>query len=245
MRRAARCGRWSGGRDYRRSVFNRATMARRQPGSAFKPFVWAAALEAGLSPDDTVLDAPIRIGGWSPANFERRYLGEITLEEALAQSVNTASVRLLMQAGGPRAVAGLARRLGITDPLPANASIALGTGRGGAFAADRRLRHVLQWRRAGHAVRHSFRPAKGGGPRRRAAGAGAGVRSGSRGDDGANAGRRRQPGQRPGGRRSPGRTVAGKTGTTQDYRDAWFVGWTNGMVIGVWLGNDDNRPPRG
>src|SRR5208337_2740369 len=83
-----------GGRDYRESSYNRAVVARRQPGSAFKPFVWLAALEKGQTPDSPVLDAPIRIGDWSPEDFERRYLGDITLEEALAQSINTASVRL-------------------------------------------------------------------------------------------------------------------------------------------------------
>ena len=117
-----------GGRDYRQSSFNRAVSARRQPGSAFKPFVWLAALEKGVQPDDTVLDAPIRVGNWSPADFERRYLGEITVEEALAQSINTAAVRLLLQAGGPRVVARLASRLGIADRLPKDASLALGTG---------------------------------------------------------------------------------------------------------------------
>ena len=117
-----------GGRDYRQSQFNRAVLARRQPGSAFKPFVWLAALEQGVRPDDTVLDAPIRIGNWSPVDFERQYLGEITVEEALAQSINTAAVRLLQQAGGPRAVANEAARLGIADKLPDNASLALGTG---------------------------------------------------------------------------------------------------------------------
>ena len=117
-----------GGRDYRQSLFNRAVLARRQPGSAFKPFVWLAALEKGVQPDDTVLDAPIRIGNWSPADFERQYLGEITVEEALAQSINTAAVRLLQQAGGPRAVARVAARLGIADKLPNDASLALGTG---------------------------------------------------------------------------------------------------------------------
>ncbi len=117
-----------GGRDYRQSSYNRAVVARRQPGSAFKPFVWLAALQQGMTPDSPVLDAPIRIGDWSPQDFERRYLGEITLQAALAQSINTASVRLLLAAGGPRAVAGVAHRLGIADKLPDNASLALGTG---------------------------------------------------------------------------------------------------------------------
>ena len=117
-----------GGRDYRQSPFNRAVLARRQPGSAFKPFTWLAALEKGVRPDDTVLDAPIRIGNWSPADFERRYLGEITVEEALAQSINTVAVRLLLRAGGPRVAGKAASRLGIGGKLPNDASLALGTG---------------------------------------------------------------------------------------------------------------------
>src|SRR4029077_16224426 len=117
-----------GGRDYRQSSFNRAVLARRQPGSAFKPFTWLAALQKGVRPDDAVLDAPVRIGNWSPVNFERRYLGEISVEEALAQSINTSAVRLLMQAGGPRVVARVAAGLGIADKMPNDASLALGTG---------------------------------------------------------------------------------------------------------------------
>ena len=142
-----------GGRDYRQSSFNRAVLARRQPGSAFKPFVWLAALEKGVQPDDTVLDAPIRVGNWSPANFERRYLGEITLEEALAQSINTVAVRLLMQAGGPRVVAQLATRLGIADKLPNDASLALGTGEVGLLELTAAYARVLQRRRARRPVR--------------------------------------------------------------------------------------------
>ena len=142
-----------GGRDYRRSSYNRAVLARRQPGSAFKPFVWLAALEKGETPDDTVLDAPIRIGNWSPEDFERRYLGEITLEEALAQSINTASVRLLLLAGGPRVVAGVAARLGIADKLPDNASLALGTGEVGLLELTAAYARVLQRRAACGAVR--------------------------------------------------------------------------------------------
>ncbi|HEY1412916.1 MAG TPA: transglycosylase domain-containing protein, partial [Rhodopila sp.] len=117
-----------GGRNFRESPYNRAVLARRQPGSCFKPFVWLTAVETGMTPDDTVLDAPIRIGNWSPVNFERHYSGEITMEEALAQSINTVSVRLLLRSGGPKAVAATAARLGIADKLPDNASLALGTG---------------------------------------------------------------------------------------------------------------------
>jgi penicillin-binding protein 1A len=233
-----------GGRDYRQTQYNRAVLMRRQPGSAFKPFVWLAAMEKGVAPEDRVLDAPIRVSGWSPLNFDGRYLGEITVEEALAQSVNTAAVRLLLRAGGPRAVATLARRLGIGDRLPGNASLALGTGEVGlleltaAYASffnggDRVTPYAVETVRTAGRTRAAQHP----GPElvvdpdqaaMMARMLAAVVSRGS----GRNAA-------------IPGRTVAGKTGTTQDYRDAWFIGWTNGVVIGVWLGNDDNRPMQG
>ena len=117
-----------GGRNYQASAYNRATLARRQPGSAFKPFVWLAALETWHAPDDTVLDAPIRLGNWSPHDFEQRYRGRDHLEEALAQSINTAAVRLLLRTPAARVAAAVAARLGIADKLPDNASLALGTG---------------------------------------------------------------------------------------------------------------------
>jgi penicillin-binding protein 1A len=220
-----------GGRDYRQSAFNRAVLARRQPGSAFKPFVWLAALEAGVQPDDTVLDAPIRIGNWSPANFERRFLGEITVEEALAQSINTASVRLMQQAGGPRTVARVAARLGISDKLPNDASLALGTGEVGLLELTGSYAAFFN---GGHRV------------------APYGVEAPSVGEqqvidaDLAAMMTRMMTAvvTRGTGRAAevPGHEVAGKTGTTQDYRDAWFIGCIEGRVIGVWLGNDDNRP---
>ena len=220
-----------GGRDYRQSLFNRAALARRQPGSAFKPFVWLAALEKGVRPDDTVLDAPIRIGNWSPVDFERQYLGEITVEEALAQSINTASVRLLQQAGGPHAVANVAARLGVADKLPNNASLALGTGEVGllelasAYAAffnggNRVVPFGIEL------LRTTPQPAID--PDLAAMMAQMMTAVVTRGTGRAAA--------------VPGHLVAGKTGTTQDYRDAWFIGRFDGEIIGVWLGNDDNRP---
>jgi penicillin-binding protein 1A len=223
-----------GGRNFRESPFNRAVLARRQPGSVFKPFVWLAALEHGMTPDDTVLDAPLRIGTWSPVNFEHRYLGSVSLEEALAQSINTASVRLLIQAGGARTVAATAARLGIADKLPNDASLALGTGEVGlleltsAYApffngGNRITPHGLD--------RTPHQPAPVMEPRQAASMARMLASVVSRGTGRAAA--------------VPGRVVAGKTGTTQDSRDAWFIGSVKGMLIGVWLGNDDNQPMKG
>ncbi len=222
-----------GGRDYRAGSFNRAVLARRQPGSAFKPFVWLAALEKGVRPDDTVLDGPIRIGTWSPGNFERQYLGEITVEEALAQSINTSAVRLLQKAGGPRAVAHVAARLGVAGRLPNDASLALGTGEVGlleltaSYAAffNGGLRVVPY---GVEAMRTAPQPVLD--PDLAAMMARMLTAVVSRGTGRAAA--------------VAGHLVAGKTGTTQDYRDAWFVGRYDGLVMGIWLGNDDNRPMR-
>ena len=223
-----------GGRNFRESPYNRAVLARRQPGSCFKPFVWLTALQSGMTPDDTVLDGPLRIGNWSPANFEHRFAGEVTLEEALAQSMNTASVRLLIKAGGTKAVAATAFRLGISGRLPNDASLALGTGEVGlleltaAYAAFfnggyRVIPHGLD--RVPHQAERVITPEEAAMMARML---GAVVNRGT-------------------GRAAavPGRSAAGKTGTTQDYRDAWFIGSVKGTLIGVWLGNDDNQPMKG
>lgn len=223
-----------GGRSYSASSYNRAVQARRQPGSSFKPFVWLSALETGMTPDDTVLDAPITIGRWSPVDFEHRFLGEITLEDALAQSINTASVRLLIRSGGPRAIAVTAARLGISDKLPNNDSLALGTGEVGLmeltasyaafFNGGRRVvPHGLD--SVPHPTTQVVDPAYA---TMMARMLGAVVARGT-------------------GRAAaiPGAVVAGKTGTTQDSRDAWFIGCVRGTLIGVWMGNDDDRPMNG
>jgi penicillin-binding protein 1A len=235
----------AGGRDYEQGAYNRATLARRQPGSAFKPFVWLNALEHGARPDDMVLDGPLRIGAWSPSDFEPGWRGEVSLEQALALSLNTASVRLEMQYGGPLAVASVAHRLGVTGKLPDLPSLALGTGEVGLLDMSCAYAAFFNGGRAvtAHAIQSGTADGK---PvvvpwpaphqvidpdlaammvrmmaavvRRGGTGAAAAV---------------------------PGRFVAGKTGTTQDNRDAWFIGGVDGRVIGVWVGNDDGTPMRG
>ncbi len=233
-----------GGRDFHTSPFNRAVLARRQPGSSFKIFVWLAALETGLTPDDTVSDAPIRLGGYGPSNFEPGFHGDVTLEEAFAQSLNTASVRLLLQAGGPITVAAVAHRLGIADTLPDNASLALGTGEVGVLEMAAAYATLFN---GGYAVTPSaiqsaqsdHRPVTLPHPAQTRVvpveQAGMMVRMlaavVARGSGRAAA--------------VPGRAAAGKTGTTQDYHDAWFIGAIGQNVIAIWLGNDDNQPMKG
>jgi penicillin-binding protein 1A len=223
-----------GGRDFHSSPFNRAVLARRQPGSSFKPFVWLTALETGMTPDDTVLDGPIRVGHWSPVDFDHHYLGEVTLEEALAQSSNTAAVRLLLRSGGAKAVAATAARLGIGDKLPNDASLALGTGEVGLLELTAAYAPFFNggnrvvpfgWDRMAHPLE---RVIEAGEAVMMARMLGAVV---SRGTGRAAA--------------VAGRVVAGKTGTTQDFRDAWFIGSVKGVLIGVWLGNDGNEPMKG
>ncbi len=230
-----------GGRDYRGSQFNRAVQARRQPGSAFKPFVYLAALEAGWSPESRVLDAPVSVEGWRPRNFTDRYRGDISMSEALTESVNTVAVRLSEAVGRTR-VRDVARRLGITAPLPATPSVALGAGEvnlleltaaygvfanGGLAAwpyaivtihdADGRLLYQRAGRATGRIVAEHDVAAMS-------------AMLGRVVDHGTGRAARLD------------RPAAGKTGTSQNFRDAWFVGYTADLVAGVWMGNDDGTP---
>jgi len=232
-----------GGRSYDASQFNRATQAERQPGSAFKPFVYLAGLEAGLRPSDHFVDGPIRIGSWRPRDYTDHYQGDMTMAEALAQSINTIAVQVALRAGVGNIVA-VAHRLGITSPLIHDPSIALGTddvnllelvsayapfANGGIGVWPHGIAEIRDG--AGEVL---YRPT-GSGPGRvvNAELTGAmnrmlsGVIDHGTGRDAA----------------LP-RPAAGKTGTTQDYRDAWFVGYTADLVAGVWFGNDDDRPMR-
>ncbi|NNM74925.1 transglycosylase domain-containing protein [Enterovirga aerilata] len=233
-----------GGRNYAESQFNRATSARRQPGSAFKPFVYLAALEAGLGPDTVREDGPISVRGWSPENYSRDYRGPVTLRDALALSLNTVAVRLGLEVG-PKRVVQVARRLGIASPLQPNASIALGTSEVspielvGAYAA---------FANGGFGV-VPYVIAEVTGPggkviyRRKEGGLGRVVDSAA---VAAMNGMMRETLLTGTARRAeiPGFEAAGKTGTSQDFRDAWFIGYTGNLVAGVWLGNDDGTPTK-
>jgi penicillin-binding protein 1A len=233
-----------GGRNYAESQFNRAVAAKRQPGSAFKPFVYLAALEHGLTPSTVRDDRPIDLKGWRPENYNREYLGPVTLTRALSQSLNTVSVRLALEVG-PRTVARTAYRLGIASKLDPNPSIALGTSAVsvmemvGAFAPFANggtavTPHVVERVRSpdGKTLYRSNPPELGRVVEERHVGM-------------MNA--MMQETLRSGTARNadlPGWQAAGKTGTSQDFRDAWFIGYTSHLVTGVWLGNDDNSPTR-
>jgi len=230
-----------GGRNYEASQFNRATSARRQPGSSFKPFVYLTAIERGYTPDTVLEDSPVNFKGWSPHNYDRKYRGPIALRDALALSLNTIAIKLNMEVG-PKAVVQTAQRLGITSPLQANGSLALGTSEVtplelvSAYAAFANggigvTPYVISEVRTLDGKIIYKRPASAG-----------------------SLGRVIDPNAVAmmnemmhntfviGTARSaqvPGWPMAGKTGTTDDYKDAWFVGFTGNLVAGVWLGNDD------
>jgi len=233
-----------GGRDYDESVFNRATQAKRQPGSAFKPFVYLAAVENGISPWDTRDDGPVDIDGWQPTNYGHREYGTVTLTQALAHSINTVTAGLAQEVG-IKTVIKTARDAGITSPLEANASLALGTSEvtplelasayatfasGGLKADPYFVTEVEDQRGHIYYSRSNKQPVRV-------------IPEDANKDLTAmlydvviegtgNAAR------------LPDREAAGKTGTTQDYHDAWFVGFTADYVTGVWVGNDDSKPMR-
>jgi penicillin-binding protein 1A len=233
-----------GGRSYADSQFNRAIAAKRQPGSAFKPFVYLAALEKGLRPTDVREDAPITIKGWSPENYSREYFGPVTLTKALALSLNTVAVRLGLEVG-PKAVIKVAHRLGIASDLEPNASIALGTSEVtplelvAAYAAFANggigvQPHVItRVRTANGKVLYNRRNANNG----RVIDPQYDAMMNSMMEETLLIGTARKA-------ELPGWQAAGKTGTSQDWRDAWFVGYTSYLVAGVWLGNDDGEPTK-
>jgi penicillin-binding protein 1A len=233
-----------GGEDYADSQFDRAADARRQAGSSWKPFVYLTAMENGFTPDTPVIDEPIKIGNWEPHNFTGKYLGPINVETALAQSINTVAARVANQVGTQN-VARTARRLGISSPIQTEPSMALGAVEvsplemaqaydafaNGGYAV--KAYGIERIRTASGRVLYDHGVDKAPKPRviegqpldymnqmmRQVLIVGSGV-----------------------GARINGYDLAGKTGTTSDYRDAWFVGFTGGFVTSVWVGKDNNTP---
>lgn len=233
-----------GGRDYAQSQFNRATTAKRQPGSSFKPFVYLAAVELGLTPDTVREDAPISIKGWSPENYSRDYRGAVTLRDALALSLNTVAVRLGQEVG-PKAVVQTAQRLGISSPLQANGSIALGTSEVtplemvGAYAAFANggtgvIPYIIASVKSADG-KVLYKRKDGGLGRVMDANADAMMNAMMHETFVSGTARKAE---------IPGWDLAGKTGTSQDFRDAWFIGYSATLVTGVWLGNDDGEPTK-
>lgn len=231
-----------GGTDYTESQFNRATQAVRQPGSSFKPFVYLAALEAGWRPNDTIEDAPVKIGKYQPKNYNNKYYGLVTLTDALALSLNTATIRLLQNVGFS-ALLDTVQRLGFTRKFKAELATGLGAGEATLLEMTSAYTVIANGGRAAWpwAVL-SIEDAKGNKIYTRES-----------------MGQLRMFTQRDislldsmlvqvlargtgqAAQLSRGHT-AGKTGTSQDYRDAWFIGYTNRLVTGIWMGNDDNSP---
>ncbi|MES2783670.1 MAG: penicillin-binding transpeptidase domain-containing protein, partial [Pseudomonadota bacterium] len=228
-----------GGKSYKQSAFNRATQAKRQPGSTFKLFVYLAALRSGMTPQSMIADTPINEGSYRPKNSGQRYRGDITLEQAFAQSSNVAAVRLYQKVGG-KEVERAAQDLGIRSPLTLDQSLALGSS--GVTLIDLTAAYAgvagNQW----PVEPHAFKQEEQGwiewlvsGPRSFSGRMhrmlldllGASVKQGT-------------------GRAAQLSIPAyGKTGTSQDNRDALFVGFAGDLVVGVWIGNDDNSPLKG
>ncbi len=233
-----------GGVNYGDSQFNRAVEAKRQAGSSWKPFVYLTAMEQGRTPDVGVVDEPVTINGWTPHNYTNKYLGPLTLQQALAQSINTVAARLADEVGRQN-VANTAHRLGIVSPINTDPAMALGTtqvsplemaqayapfSNGGDKASAYGIERI---RTADGKVLYEHHPD----PRASVIGnpaldemnqmlrtvitAGTGTRAAISGYD-----------------------LAGKTGTTSDYKDAWFMGYTGGFVTAVWVGKDNNTPMR-
>lgn len=233
-----------GGRSYAQSQFNRAAKAHRQPGSVFKPFVYLTALERGMKPDSVMYDKPITIDGWSPQNDNQKHAGAITLRQALGRSVNSVAVQLARDSG-ITAVARTARRLGIVSELREDLSLALGTSElnllevvaaYGAFSEGGHLiePHIIRRIRLNNG---RLIYARGPSQQRRV------ISEQNVGaiNDMLNAALVAGTGRRAALPRHP---AAGKTGTTQDFRDAWFIGYTAHMTTGVWVGNDNGAPMR-
>jgi penicillin-binding protein 1A len=233
-----------GGKDYVSSIYNRATQAVRQPGSAFKLFVYLSALESGMKPTDTIIDEPVTIDGWSPRNSTRTNLGPVTLREAFSRSINTISAKIGAQVGFST-IADMARRFGITTPISTYPSMVLGS-------SDVRL---IDMARAFASVANKGVAVTPYGIRRVVTADGRMLYQRESGEDrvlvapwvAAEMTDLLQSAVLSGTGRAAqiGRPVAGKTGTTSSNKDGWFIGFSSGLTTGVWMGRDDARPVGG
>lgn len=230
-----------GGTDYRGSQFNRATQALRQPGSAFKAFVYLAAFENGYVPGNLFVDGPVRIGNWSPGNYQDKYYGKVTLRDAFARSMNSIAVQLSERVGRGKVI-DTAHRLGITEPLDNNPAIALGvsettllemTGAYATFANQGNGVWPFGIERISARDGTVLYERQGSGPGPVASAASVRKMLDVMAATVENGTARKAKLDRP---------VYGKTGTSQNFRDAWFIGLTSDLVTGVWVGNDDNAP---
>ncbi|MBI1383342.1 MAG: PBP1A family penicillin-binding protein [Rhizobiales bacterium] len=230
-----------GGVSHDESQYNRAVRATRQPGSAFKPLVYLAAMEAGFTPDSVAYDEPVEVDGWSPRNATERYRGRTTLREALSHSYNTVAVRLMMEVGAGK-VAKTAARLGVRTPVHTNPSLALGTAEVTPLELTAAYAHlanggstvtphaILDVRRADGTVLYERKSA-------------AETRVVEETSVAAMSDMLAHTLSSGTGKRAaiPPHPAAGKTGTSQEFRDAWFIGYTGHLTAGVWVGNDANR----
>jgi penicillin-binding protein 1A len=228
-----------GGKDYSKSPFNRATQARRQPGSTFKLFVYLAAMRAGMTPDSMMDDSPVEIAGWKPHNDDGRYLGHITLRRAFARSSNVVAARLTQQVGVKNVIKA-ARDLGISTPIPNEATIGLGTAEvsllelTAAYAAIANGNYPVQPRGIEKVADKSWYQSLSGDSRKIP-----------------DKIREEMLDLLSSSLRGTGREATltvdayGKTGTSQSSRDAWFIGFSRDLVVGVWVGNDDSTPNPG
>ncbi|MDG1996485.1 MAG: PBP1A family penicillin-binding protein [Emcibacteraceae bacterium] len=233
-----------GGRDYGESQFNRAVQAQRQPGSAFKLFVYLTALEAGLGPDTIMRDSPIMLNGWAPKNYVDGYIGEVDLETAFAKSINTVAVKLSERVDRRNVVA-MSRRLGILSPLTLEPSIALGASEvnllelTGAYTVvarggiETKPYGIVEIQNSAGEILYRHMP----GPERRILDQEVSYTMHSMLQNVVATGTARAA--------LMNFPVAGKTGTTQNYKDALFVGYGNNMINGVWVGKDDSTAMQG
>lgn len=226
-----------GGRDYSDSQFNRATQALRQPGSSFKPFVYLAGVEAGYGPEDMITDAPLKIGKWKPQNFSGKYEGPVSYETAFAKSLNTAAVRIAQHVGAKNVVA-VAHRLGITADIKPELSLALGSNE--VTLLDLTGAYVPFANGGSAVLPYAIESItdRDGAPLYAREGGGLGQVIAPEALAVMNHLMTQVIARGTGTAAAFGYPAAGKTGTTNDFRDAWFMGFTADYVTGVWVGND-------